>query len=177
MKQRFANKKWNAKIENIPFHLSLTEFISLIQNKNLKSSDLGFSNKNGKKMVLARYKDQGGYDITNCRFITQKENANEKIISEKSRLASSNNAKRLVLIQGKEHYTKMHIAANKIRKEKAILNRQQYESFAHKSYLGSNNSQYGSFWITNSEENKKWREDFGRLPSGFQKGRNIGRGW
>ena len=36
---------------------------------------------------------------------------------------------------------------------------------------GKNNSQYGTFWITDGVINKKWKLDYGDIPSGFQKGR------
>lgn len=38
---------------------------------------------------------------------------------------------------------------------------------------GSGNSQYGTFWITNGVENKKWRNSYGDIPEGFHKGRII----
>ena len=36
---------------------------------------------------------------------------------------------------------------------------------------GKNNSQYGTFWITDGVINKKWKLDYGDIPIGFQKGR------
>ena len=36
---------------------------------------------------------------------------------------------------------------------------------------GARNSQYGTFWITDGRENRKWSPDKGRLPKGFFRGR------
>jgi len=40
------------------------------------------------------------------------------------------------------------------------------------SQKGEKNSQYGSFWITNGIENKKWKKDT-IIPNGWYKGRKI----
>lgn len=38
---------------------------------------------------------------------------------------------------------------------------------------GSKNSSFGTFWITNGFENKKWKNTIGELPEGYSKGRKI----
>lgn len=73
--QKFLNKRINASHENIPFDLSFEEFCKLCSDAGLVSSDLGFT---GNYYVLARYEDKGGYSVSNCRFITQLENAHER---------------------------------------------------------------------------------------------------
>lgn len=79
IRQRYANKKFNAKKDGIMCDLTLHQYCSLIEIAGVKSSDLGFSkSSSGKKYVLARYNDQGNYTWGNCRFITQKENAAER---------------------------------------------------------------------------------------------------
>lgn len=75
LKQRYINKRTNAKQENIEFNLTYEQFIQLVVDADLKSSQLGFT---GENYVLARYNDCGGYTLGNCRFITQKENSDEK---------------------------------------------------------------------------------------------------
>lgn len=40
-------------------------------------------------------------------------------------------------------------------------------------YTGSRNSQTGSYWITNSIENRKWDDSKGNLPKGFRLGRKM----
>lgn len=75
--QKYLNKKHNAELENIGFSLSFFEFCNLIKKAGLLSSQLGFS---GQNYVLARYEDKGDYSYANCRFITQKENSDEKYL-------------------------------------------------------------------------------------------------
>lgn len=82
LKQRWANKRVNANAEGIPFDLSYAEYVQLVADAGLKSSQLGFT---GDGYVLARYNDSGGYSINNCRFITQKENISERKITDKMR--------------------------------------------------------------------------------------------
>ena len=65
--QKYSNKRVNAKKENIEFNLSFDEYKELMARGGYKSSDLGFT---GNNIVLARYEDNGGYTIDNCRFIT-----------------------------------------------------------------------------------------------------------
>ena len=83
LKQKWHNKRINAKKEGISFSLTLEEFIQLLEDAGITEEEIGNT-----EYHLARYKDQGGYKIGNCRFITHIENRNEKIISEKSREAS-----------------------------------------------------------------------------------------
>jgi hypothetical protein len=42
-----------------------------------------------------------------------------------------------------------------------------------KHQLGSGNSQFGTMWITNGNENKKIKKDFDNIPEGWYKGRKI----
>ena len=75
LKQRWVNKKVNALKEGIQCELTYDEYCSLVKQAGLVSSKLGFT---GEKYVLARYNDIGNYTIDNCRFITQKENLEER---------------------------------------------------------------------------------------------------
>ena len=75
LKRRFINKRVNAKNENIPFNLTYEQYMELVHEAGLKSSQLGFT---GEGYVLGRNNDSGGYELGNCRFITQKENSDEK---------------------------------------------------------------------------------------------------
>ena len=76
LKQRYKNKCINAKKEGLICELAFEEYCMLVYEAGLKSSDLGFT---GNNYVLARYKDNGNYTFQNCRFITQKENCQEKL--------------------------------------------------------------------------------------------------
>lgn len=75
IKQRYYNKQMNARAEGIGFQLSLYEYCVLVKEAKLTSSKLGFK---GSGYVLARYNDCGPYKYGNCRFITQKENCEER---------------------------------------------------------------------------------------------------
>lgn len=44
---------------------------------------------------------------------------------------------------------------------------------ANKHQQGENNSNYGSFWITDGVSSKKWRLSFGVVPEGWSKGRKM----
>ena len=75
LKRKWINKCVNAKKEGLECELTYEEFCLLVSQANLVSSQLGFT---GKGYVLARYNDSGNYTLKNCRFITQKENSDEK---------------------------------------------------------------------------------------------------
>lgn len=71
----------------------------------------------------------------------------------------------------KEYY-KSHNGSFKGKKH----NEETKQKISEKMYgkgTGKNNSQYGTFWITDGCINKKWRQDKGELPDGFYKGRVI----
>ena len=177
---KWLNKRNNAKAEGIKFLLSYEEWCSLVEEASLKSSDLGFS---GRKFVLARFEDKGPYRVGNCRFITQKENAAEKRPLSKVAKAKAAKARAATrarkLIKDPDFYrlsesTKVKIrdsAYHRARIEDGVKAKQKRFDAAHPSYRGSKNSQFGSFWITNGESNKKWHSDKGKLPRGFYKGR------
>lgn len=55
----------------------------------------------------------------------------------------------------------------------AEQNRAEFERTAHKSFLGSRNSQAGTFWITDGIVNKKWHDNKGDLPPLFHRGRVV----
>lgn len=75
LKRRYTNKRVNAQKENIPFDLTYEQYMDLVNEAGLKSSQLGFT---GEGYVLGRNNDSGGYEPGNCRFVTQKENSDEK---------------------------------------------------------------------------------------------------
>jgi len=79
LRQRFKNKKVNAKKEKLRCELSYKEYCYLLKVSGYKSSELGFKGENHKNVVLARYEDKGNYTFENCRFITQEENNDEKL--------------------------------------------------------------------------------------------------
>lgn len=72
--RRWTNKRVNAKKYGVECKLILEEYCKLIHDAGLHSSDLGYK---GNRYDLARYNDQGPYEVGNCRFITHKENMDE----------------------------------------------------------------------------------------------------
>ena len=169
LKRRYINKRVNAAKENIPFKLSFEEYVRLLIDAEIKSSDLGI-----KKYHLSRYNDSGSYVDGNCRFVWYTVNLGEKKISEKSRIASRENAKRATIAAQSESAVKKRMAIlapiYAKRKEEAEERRKEQFAMAHPSYRGERNSQFGTYWITNEIENKKWSEARGPMPTGFRRG-------
>lgn len=177
LRQKWLNKRNNAKKENIAFNLSFEEFCQLVKDANLVSSDLGYS---GRMYVLARYNDTGDYSYNNCRFITQKENSDEKKISLLAIQTSIKNIQKMVnqnkLLSSEELSNRLKNsekfqAHNKKRKELKEKNEEIRRSKLNPLWSNEKNSQYGTFWITNGTENKKWKDDKGEIPKGFYRGR------
>ncbi len=181
--QKYLNKKVNAEKEGLHCLLTFDEFCELLRQAGLKSSDIGF--KSEKKYVLARYNDKGDYVKGNCRFITQRENMKEQKATPRNTESRKRNIQKCNdflhncldseelsrrIRNGQERSEKMQ----KIREQQAIKRREK-ELAKNKSYTGTHNSQYGTFWITfwitNGFVNKKWHLDKGDLPLGFYKGR------
>lgn len=168
--QKYINKRVNAKKENIEFNLSFEEYKILMVQGGYKSSDLGFT---GKNIVLARYEDKGGYTIDNCRFITHLENIKERKITDKARASSSYNMTKYNKSRKGKKFTKEQL--EKYHNSEYYKKRQEQKKNNSRNNKESNknNSQYGTFWITNNINNKKWRPEFGELPDGYYKGRVV----
>lgn len=75
LRRKFINKRTNAGKAKIDFNLTIEECAELLRDANLKASDWGYT---GNCYDIARYNDVGPYDITNCRFLTHKENIHER---------------------------------------------------------------------------------------------------
>lgn len=147
--QKYLNKKINARYEGIDFNLTYDEFAQLVRDANLISSNLGYTRDN---YVLARYGDSGGYEVGNCRFITQLENAHERKLTSKMIENSKKSARAM-----SEHNKRDPDFGRKISEGLAKSDRyQQLKQIKHESYLryranldprksGKNNSQYGTF--------------------------------
>ena len=55
---------------------------------------------------------------------------------------------------------------------KGLTHSDETKKLMSKSHSGSNNSQFGKTWITNSQENKKiWRGS--EIPNGWKLGRKL----
>ena len=165
---KWLNKRNNAKLENIEFNLSYYEFCLLVKEAGLVSSDLGFS---GKNYVLARFNDSGPYAYGNCRFILQSENAKEKRISDKAREASRKSMQYFNSHRS-EYYTDEEVSAYiKAGKKRNISDNVPKIPRS----VDTKNSQYGTYWITNGIDNKKWKDSKGPIPTDYYKGRVMNR--
>lgn len=86
LKQKFWNKRVNAKKEGIEFNLTLEEFVSLMEEAQIGVDDLHI-----KGYHLSRFNDSGEYSKTNSRFVHYLVNYSEKKVSEKASEASRRN--------------------------------------------------------------------------------------
>lgn len=174
LKQRYYNKRINAKKENILFGLSFDEYCQLMCDAGITSSKLGTN-----QYHLSRYNDCGNYVVGNCRFIWCLENYSEKKISDKCRQAASNNiirANETITSEERSHFllsSERFTQYTQMRKQNAKVKRDAEELLMHPSYKGCANSQYGSYWITDGISNKKWRDELGDIPDGFHRGRKT----
>lgn len=179
LKNKFYCKRANARKEGIDFSLSLDQFRYLVEQANLLPSQLGYS---GDMYVLARYNDDGAYELGNCRFITQKENMAERGFSEAARAVSQMNCIKMNQMilnnpQKKEERRQKFIIAlresESYKKRLIEKERKRIERDAKKDprYSGSKNSMYGAYWITDNEHNIFWRDEKGPLPPNYHRGR------
>lgn len=73
LRKRYIARKANAVRYGIGFNLSFEQYCALLEEKNLKSSDVGKA-----KYHLSRDGDIGPYEIGNCHFKWFTENLKEK---------------------------------------------------------------------------------------------------
>lgn len=175
--RKFYNKKINAKKEGVDCLLTYEEFCNLVREARLTSSQIGFTTK--EKYVLARYNDSGNYQIGNCRFITQRENAQEKKISEQSRKASSHNIKNFMNKLTEKDKNVINKKITESRHKNALIKQQKrredFLKHANKSYVGERNSQYGTCWVSKDSFTKKIKKEFldAFLKDGWVRGRKF----
>ena len=86
--QKWHTLQYHCKKNGKPFELSFYEYIELALEASLTApSQIG---RDLDSYQLARYGDQGGYSIGNCRFITKQENLEERITSGAIKRAMEN---------------------------------------------------------------------------------------
>ena len=76
----WKQKRRLGKRNTIPFLLSPTELIELLNDAGITAKDIGQALH---QYALARYNDTGNYEVGNCRFITVKENIAERVQGSK----------------------------------------------------------------------------------------------
>lgn len=163
----------NAKTMGNECYLSFDDYCKLVQDAGLMSSQLGIS---GESYELARYGDKGPYSIDNCRFITHQENMQEREVSNKMiesvlRSAVMRKGKKRVLSE--EGRKSLEEYRKKIHEEHEIRE-QERKSKLDPRWCGEHNSSYGSHWITNGVESRKWRPNKEpKIPEGWHLGRVV----
>ena len=175
LKGKLSNKYVNAKAEGRTCNLSYENIVKLLNDAGIVSSQW-----NHKGYHLARYNDKGDYYFGNCRFITCKENYQEMKFTKEMRDAFRKNMIRENnsdghgdrIKNGLEKSEKWQYYVDKIRLISKSKDEERRKNF-HQSYIGKSNSQFGSFWITDGNINKKWRNDYGEIPVGFYRGRGT----
>ena len=70
------------KGRNIPFNLTDDDIATLLSEAGIEVTDIG---KSSGKYCLARYNDEGPYEMGNCRFVTFAQNLSEKKHSVENR--------------------------------------------------------------------------------------------
>lgn len=147
---KWSQKKSNAKTMGNECLLTFDDYCQLVKEAGLVSSQLGI---NGEGYDLARYGDQGPYELGNCRFITHAENNWEKP----------------VYVAAREKRKKQETIKAQIRSENQInrVNKKPVDL----RYSGKHNSSYGCHWITNGVNNRKWRPWKEEMPEGWRLGR------
>lgn len=175
LRKRYKNKKSNSKITGVKFLLSFSEYVELLSSAELKSSDLGHGSV--KRYFLVRKVGCETYAVGQCEFITSEEHIRRKpklqktekmVESAKRNLVKAREA--LAALPPGEHSRRVrHGARDDIaaRRLLAAVNKKT----THPSFTGKQNSQFGSFWITDGINNKKWRLENGDIPIGFRNGR------
>ena len=168
---KWLNKRNNAKQEGLTCELTYEEFCILAHKAGIKSSQIGFHSD--AKYVLSRFNDIGNYTIDNCRFITQRQNWEEKHKSDAERtnwhqaeLKISKEELGARISTGLKNSTKFQESVKNRKSKNALINLDQ-------RYTKEHNSQFGTFWITNGVQNMKWHDTRGVIPTGFQRGRTV----
>ena len=167
LKQKFFNKRVNAEKEGIAFSLTFEEFEQLMLQAGITSSQLGI-----KQYHLASYNDLGTYSIGNCRFIWYLANLAEKRVSNRSRIASSQNLILATKALTAEVLARRQsgLAAFRLKKKDQIEERRRLAAQKTPSFSGSKNSQFATIWITNERQNRKIRIGES-IPPNWRRGR------
>ncbi len=171
--QKWSYRKSRNKTVKNKFLLSFDEFCILLDRAGIKSSDLGYK---GNKYDLARYGDSGDYTFDNCRFITHQENVKERRVSEKMiksalKAASARRGKKTNFSE--EGKARLEAYRTKIHEEYE-RREEERRSKLDPRWCGEHNSSYGSHWITDGVNSRKWRPDQEpEIPEGWRLGRVI----
>lgn len=162
---KWRQKRYNAKTMGNECFLTFDDYCRLVKEAGLVSSQLGL---NGLSYELARYNDEGPYEIGNCRFITHQEN-----VCEMKQVVAARERRKLEepIIQKKREELRLRREQNK---EKERIRQSLIDPIRSKATSGEHNSSYGKHWITNGVESRKWHPlKDGAIPYGWRLGRVV----
>jgi hypothetical protein len=169
------------------------EFIHLwnsdwYHDESIKRFALKFSrlNKIVESKVWANLKEEdgleGGWDYVNSNGLSVKHFEDPEFAKENSKIA--NEKKQHLWEIDKKWSEKYRQNLSKSNKEYIAKNGNQFKGMSHtdetkqklseimsEKTKGSNNSQFGTMWITNGKSNKKVKKDVDFIPEGWYKGR------
>lgn len=113
-------KKWwyhrnNAKRKGVNSHLTFEDYCKKLEEANITADDIGTGID---KYHLGRIGDEGDYTIDSCRFITHRQNRQEKIDNGHNDYAAINLSK---FLKGKTKETSEWIAKSAITRSKFFV--------------------------------------------------------
>jgi hypothetical protein len=153
LRSKWGRKKANAKNCGLVCRLTYNEYVGLVRQAGIKSSDIRPGGYH-----LARFGDLGNYEVGNCRFVPYWENFAERQPVDSEALSKA------MLNYYKDHpgsFTgKSHAESTKLLIGYANSTAQ----------AGQRNSQHGTCWITDGQTNRKVKR-VATLPLGWRRGR------
>ena len=142
LRRKFTRKRANAKKNGTVSMLTYSEFVGLMREAGIKSSQLGPTGYH-----LARYGDSGPYAVGNCRFVTFEVNQKEKKAPDSA-----------VISRGLHRYYANNPGSFTGRKHREDT-KEAIGRANSVSQKGERNSQFGRAWVTNGTIDKKIDQD------------------
>lgn len=137
--------------------LSYCEFYNLW--KPFENSPALLTNFSGDSLVVCRNKDVGHYEIGNVRIDTLSNNSSEA------------NSTKTALERHIDRENARKASDSALSDASKIKRKESFQRVKHQQ--ADKNSQFGTYWITNSILNMKWSYLKGEIPFGYFKGRTI----
>ena len=158
----FDDRQSSVELEHLLIKEAKTNDEVHLLNKSNGGQSFDFINTSGKNLYEITPEN---FKVRCCNLErgrqTQLKNYSDPTYMEQHSTKISNSLKQ---------YYKSHDGSFKNKKHDEETKQKISEKMCGKG-TGKNNSQYGSFWITDGCVNKKWKQDKGDLPVGFYKGR------
>jgi hypothetical protein len=119
----------------------------------------------------------GGFGYINNVIYTKEKRILVQNMPERKAIASKCGKKQKGIAKTPEH--KLNMSRSHIGKPGTMSGKNHREETkknigeANSKMIGNKNSQFGTMWITNGQENKKIKKDIDFIPEGWHKGRSI----